>query len=76
MKRILWLNVALGLLFLAIAVGSAAANTTISSATNDALTLSVNGVSASIVLSAGTYTATTLATELQSKINSHVDILT
>ena len=52
------------------AVGSAAANTTISSATNDALTLSVNGVSASIVLSAGTYTATTLATELQSKINS------
>jgi flagellar hook-associated protein 2 len=52
------------------AVGSAAANTTISSATNDALTLSVNGVSASIVLSAGTYTATTLAAELQSKINS------
>lgn len=52
------------------AVGSATANTTISSATNDALTLSVNGVSASLVLSAGTYTATTLAAELQSKINS------
>jgi len=52
------------------AVGSSVANTTISSATNDALTLSVNGVSASIVLSAGTYTATTLAAELQSKINS------
>jgi len=52
------------------AVGSAAANLTIAAATNDALTLSVNGVSASIVLSAGTYTATTLAAELQSKINS------
>lgn len=52
------------------AVGSVAANLTITAATNDALTLSVNGVSASIVLSAGTYTATTLAAELQSKINS------
>ena len=57
MKRTLWLNAALVLLLMAAAVGSAAANTTISSATNDALTLSVNGVSASIVLSAGTYTA-------------------
>lgn len=51
-------------------VGSVAANTTISAATNDALTLSINGVSASIVLSAGTYTAQTLAAELQSRINS------
>lgn len=52
------------------AVGSTAANTTISAGVNDALTLEVNGVSASIVLAAGSYTAQTLATELQSKINS------
>ena len=52
------------------AVGSVAANTTISAGVNDALTLSVDGTSASIVLSAGTYTAQTLAAELQSKINS------
>jgi len=51
------------------AVGSAAANLTIN-AGNDDLTLSVDGTSASITLSAGTYTAATLATELQSKINS------
>ena len=52
------------------AVGSVAANLTITAASNDALTLSVNGVSASIVLSAGTYTAATLAAEVQSRINS------
>jgi len=40
-------------------------------ATNDTLALSVNGVAASITLTHGTtYTATTLAAELQSKINS------
>ncbi|MCR4299350.1 MAG: flagellar filament capping protein FliD [Gallionella sp.] len=52
------------------AVGSVAANTTISAGVNDALTLTVDGTSASIVLSAGTYTAQTLAAELQSRINS------
>jgi len=52
------------------AVGSTAANTTISAGVNDALTLDINGVSTSIVLTAGTYTAQTLATELQSRINS------
>ncbi len=51
-------------------VGSTAANTTITTGVNDALTLSVNGVSASITMTAGTYTAATLAAELQSRINS------
>lgn len=51
-------------------VGSAAANTTISAGVNDALELTVDGVSASIVLASGTYTAATLAAEVQSKINS------
>ena len=52
------------------AVGSAAVGNFVIDGTNDGLTLSVNGTSASITLSAGTYTAATLATELQSKINS------
>lgn len=52
------------------AVGTAmAATTIITAAVNDALTLSVDGVAASIVLSPGSYTAQTMATELQSKIN-------
>lgn len=36
---------------------------------NDGLEVSVNGVSASITLAAGTYTEDSLATEIQSKIN-------
>jgi len=51
-------------------VGGTAANTTITAAVNDALTFSVNGLSAAVTLTAGTYTATTLAAELQSKVNS------
>lgn len=51
-------------------VGSAAANTTITAATNDTLSFTINGVSASVTLTAATYTAQTLAAELQSKINS------
>ena len=39
-------------------------------ATNDTLELSVNGVAVSVTLTQGTYTAATLAAELQSKINS------
>lgn len=50
-------------------VGTVMGTTTIAAGTNDALTLSVDGVTASIVLSAGGYTAQTLAAELQSKIN-------
>jgi len=52
------------------AVGSAAANTTITAATNDTLSYTINGVSTSVTLTAATYTAQSLAAELQSKINS------
>ena len=45
------------------------ANTTITAATNDTLNLTVDGVSATVTLAAGTYTAATLAAEVQSKIN-------
>ena len=52
------------------AVGSAAANTTITASTNDLLSFTINGISTSITLTAATYTAQSLAAELQSKINS------
>lgn len=52
-------------------VGSAAAALTINSGTNDTLTLTLGGVSATITLTAGTYaSASALATEVQSKINA------
>lgn len=50
-------------------VGSAAAGLTISTGVNDALNMTVDGVSASVTLAAGTYTAATLAAEVQSRIN-------
>jgi flagellar hook-associated protein 2 len=49
--------------------GTSAANLTISSGSNDTLSLKVDGISATVTLSAGTYTAASLAAELQSKIN-------
>lgn len=49
-------------------VGNSAANTTITNI-NNALDISVNGVSTSVTLSTGIYTAQTLAAELQAKIN-------
>ena len=52
------------------AVGSAAANTTITASTNDSLSFTINGISTSVTLTAATYTAQSLAAELQSKINS------
>ncbi|MBX3649615.1 MAG: flagellar filament capping protein FliD [Rhodocyclaceae bacterium] len=51
------------------AVGGAPAGLTIASGSNDTLDLTVDGVTASITLAAGTYTATELAAEIQSKIN-------
>lgn len=51
------------------AVGSAAAGLTITAGSNDSLTATVDGVSATVTLSAGTYTAATLLSEVQSKIN-------
>lgn len=49
--------------------GSVAAGLTITLASNDGLDVTVDGVSASLTLAAGTYTAATLAAEVQSKIN-------
>ena len=52
------------------AVGSVAANLTITEGSNDTITLSVDGVSTTITLSAGTYaSASALVTEVQTRIN-------
>ena len=49
--------------------GSAAANLTINAGLNDTIRLKLDGIEASITLSAGTYTAASLAAELQARIN-------
>ena len=49
--------------------GSIAAALTINTGANDILDLDINGVNTSITLAAGTYTADSLAAEIQSKIN-------
>lgn len=49
--------------------GNAVANTTITAGTNDTVNLNVNGVYVSVALTAGVYTAQSLATEVQSKLN-------
>ncbi len=49
--------------------GSAAANLTITQGVNDTLNLTVNGIATSVTIPAGTYTASSLTTELQSLIN-------
>lgn len=51
------------------AVGSGAAALTINAGSNDTLSLTVDGVAASVTLAAGAYTAVALAAEIQSKIN-------
>src|SRR5690606_34494587 len=56
------------------AVGSQVAESTITAGMNDKLMLEVDGMKTSITLSAGTYTAATLAAELQSKINGAEDL--
>ena len=50
-------------------VGGGVAALTINTGSNDTLNLDVNGVSASITIAAGTYTADALAAEIKSKIN-------
>ena len=50
-------------------VGGAAAGLTITTGTDDLLNLTVDGVAAGITLAAGTYTAATLAAEIQAKVN-------
>ncbi len=51
--------------------GNAAANTTISTGTNDVVNLSIDGVYTSVTLAAGTYTSQSLASELQAKLNGN-----
>lgn len=51
------------------AVGSVVANTTITTGVNDTLTFTIDGKSSSVTLSAGTYTAASLAAAVQAKIN-------
>jgi flagellar hook-associated protein 2 len=53
------------------AVGSAAANTTITAGVNDVLSLTVNGIVSTVTLAAGTYTAASLAAAVQSTINGN-----
>jgi flagellar hook-associated protein 2 len=50
-------------------VGSAAANTTIIADINDSLSLTIDGVNATVKLAAGSYSADSLSAHLQSKIN-------
>ncbi|MEK7302282.1 MAG: flagellar filament capping protein FliD, partial [Pseudomonadota bacterium] len=51
------------------AVGNAAAALTVNTGSNDTLNLTIDGVSANVTLAAGTYTAASLAAEIQSRIN-------
>lgn len=51
------------------ATGSASTALTITTGVNDALDLTIDNVSTSITLAAGTYTASSLAAEIQSKVN-------
>ncbi len=51
--------------------GSAAAQTTITQGVNDQINFKINGVSATITLPAGIYTADTLAAQLQGSINGN-----
>ena len=50
-------------------VGSAAASTTITQNVNDQLSATIDGVAALVTLPAGTYSAATLAAQIQSTIN-------
>jgi flagellar hook-associated protein 2 len=54
--------------------GSAAANLTIAQGTNDSLSVTVNGVAATVTITAGTYSAATLATAVQAAINGSLEL--
>lgn len=54
--------------------GAGAAGLTVTSGSNDQISVSVDGANASVTLAAGTYTAATLATALQSAINGAADL--
>lgn len=49
--------------------GSTAAALTINAGVNDTLNLTIDGVNTNVTLAAGTYSATSLAAEIQSKVN-------
>ncbi|RRQ20930.1 flagellar filament capping protein FliD [Thiohalobacter thiocyanaticus] len=53
--------------------GAQAANLTITAGSNDTLNMKVDGISASITLAAGTYTAAELAAQIQSRLNGSQD---
>ncbi len=53
-----------------VAQAGVAANLTITAGVNDSLSLSVDGVTSSVTLQAGTYTVPALVAELQSKLNA------
>ena len=57
------------------AVGGAAAALTINAGVNDALNFNVDGVAASVTLAAGTYTADSLAAEIQAKVNGNTALV-
>jgi flagellar hook-associated protein 2 len=50
--------------------GSAAANTTIQAGVNDTLSVTLSGITTNVTLTAGTYTASSLAAAVQSQINA------
>lgn len=56
------------------ATGSAAAGLTITSGVNDSISLAVDGVGTTVILPAGTYTAASMATQLQTLINGSTPI--
>jgi flagellar hook-associated protein 2 len=56
-------------------VGSGAAATTITAGVNDQLSINVNGASALVTLPAGSYTAASLAAQLQSTINGATELI-
>lgn len=54
--------------------GSAAANTTIQSGVNDSLSVTLSGITTNIQVPAGSYTASSLAAQIQSQINASPDL--
>jgi flagellar hook-associated protein 2 len=56
------------------AVGNATAGLTIASGVNDTVNFTIDGISTSVILPGGTYTAAALATQLQTMINSSAPI--
>lgn len=57
------------------AVGNAPPGLTITAGSNDQLAVTIDGVSASVTLNAGTYTASALAAQVQSAINGAAPLL-